>query len=278
VSVKSISSRALGFLEILQKFLAPWLGVFRIREFVNFLLSFCPLRLKLDGVVLSIRCWSDCVACLEIFQAHIYDQVFLMDRVQTYCDLGCQSGFAWLRLTALQGAPAESLLVDGNPLAVTRCKKNLSASSSCKIHLIHGVVGWDAEVSGPSVPFTVRPNELECSLAPEPFPHQGSEIIEVPVVNLEKEWLYRIGRRSCDLLKIDIEGAEGCLLRSEPAFFARVKRCVLEWHGGTTNKREIISLLKGLGFGEVKMLWESPRAGVLTCRNLIEARPSGVKG
>lgn len=260
-------ARALRAFWRLQTMIAPWLMAFRIREIASSLLSVFPLRFKIAGVNVVIRCWSDITAFLEIFYAGIYDPVFSRDRVRTYCDLGCQSGFALLRLAGIQGMPAKSLLVDGNPEAIKRCNKNFSQPHYHQTHLLHGVVGWKEKDAKGSASFTLRANELECSLTNGSHVHRGAKVISVPVVGLEKEWIRHMGPRPCDLIKIDIEGAEKVLLQKDSAFFARVKRCVLEWHGGTSNRQEIVALLKKLGFGEFEILWDSPQAGILACRN-----------
>jgi hypothetical protein len=134
---------------------------------------------------------------------------------------------------------------------------------------VHGVVGYSGQEFHDSAPFMIRPNELECSLAKGPSPQRDSTVIPVPVINLEKEWHRLFGPRPCDLLKIDIEGAEKFFLQKDSLFFARVKKCVLEWHGSVTDRLEIIALLEKRGFGEFEILWDSPQAGVLVCRNLV---------
>ena len=232
-----------------------------------------PLPIPLNhSSPISIRCWSDIVAYLEIFYTGIYDPVFSKAPIETYCDLGCQSGFALFRLGSLMCPPRQGLLIDGNPYAIQRCQKNLFQSHYQGIHTLHGVVGWSGAEFHDSASFAIRPNELECSLVQGPPPSKGSAVIRVPVIHLEKEWLRLIGPRPCDLLKMDVEGAEKFILQIDSLFFSRVRKCVLEWHGSTTNQQEIMGLLKKLGFGEFEILWDSPQAGVLACRNLATSR------
>lgn len=272
---KRVSHR-LGFCRMLQLVFGPFLRLFCLRQLVSRLLEAYPLPILLKHSSISIRCWSDILAYLEIFYTGVYDPVFSKTPIRTYCDLGCQSGFALFRLGNLTHPPTQGLLIDGNPHAIRRCKKNLLDSRYQGIHVVHGVVGCGGGEFHGSAPFLIRPNELECSLAQGSFPTKESDVIPVPVVTLEKEWLRLIGPRTCDLLKIDVEGAEKIILQKDSIFFSRVKRCVLEWHGSTTNRTEITTLLERLGFGEFEDLWVSPQAGVVACRNLTH--PGGIQG
>jgi FkbM family methyltransferase len=268
VDFKKRVSRSLTLYRILQKGLGPFLEFFSIRQVFSHLLGIISIRLPLGQSAISIRCWSDIVSYMEIFQTAIYDPVFLKAPIETYCDLGCQSGFALFRLGSIKRPPVQGLLIDGNPHAIQRCKKNILQSNYKGIQIIHGVVGWHENERNGFAPFVVHPNELESSLVDKLSAKKGSAFLQVPVVNLEKEWLRHIGPRPCDLLKVDVEGAEKIVLQKDSAFFTRVKRCVLEWHGSSTNQLEIIALLERLGFGEFEILWDSPQAGVLACRNL----------
>ena len=261
-------SQSLTLYRILQKGFGPLLGFFSIRQVFTHLLGLVSIPLPLGQSAISIRCWADVVSYMEIFQTAIYDPVFLEAPVETYCDLGCQSGFALFRMGSLTRPPVQGLLIDGNPHAIQRCKKNILQSNYKGIAIIHGVVGWDEEERNGFAPFAIRPNELESSLADKLSANVGSAVLQVPVVDLEKEWLRHIGPRPCDLLKVDVEGAEKIILQKDSAFFARVKRCVLEWHGSRTNRLEIVALLERLGFGDFEVLWDTPQAGVLACQNL----------
>jgi FkbM family methyltransferase len=266
---KQVSHR-LKVWRVLQLGFGPFLSFFCFRQLISRLLEIRAQLIPLNhSSSISIRCWSDIVAYLEIFYTGVYDPVFSKAAIETYCDLGCQSGFALFRLGCLTQPPRQGLLIDGNPYAIQRCKKNLLQSHYQGIYIVHGVVGWDRGKFDDSAPFTICPNELECSLAQGSIPQKGAAEIRVPVIDLEREWLRLMGPRACDLLKIDVEGAEKFILRNDSHFFARVKKCVLEWHGSVTNRMEITALLEKQGFGEFEILWDSPQAGILACRNLV---------
>lgn len=246
------------------------MDLLRVRQFFNRLLTWVPLYRGPTGNRVRMRCWSDLLAYNEIFKAGIYDGVFDARHVATFCDLGCQSGMALLRLASRSGAPQRALLVDGNPRAVERCRRNVRAAGFNEaVRVIHGVVGCSDSGSG-TAGFVLRENELECALAVG----AGTErvkTVDVPVLALEKEWLGYAGDVPCDLLKMDIEGAELDVLRNDRAFLSRVSAVVLEWHDPPAARAAVTDELRSLGFADVRILCEGNGCGVLFCRRTAPA-------
>jgi FkbM family methyltransferase len=269
----------LQMLESLRRRLGFLVDAFRVRQFASRALMVVPIRRRSDAMSVRLRCWSDILAYEEIFGGGIYDSVFDAGPVATYCDLGCQSGMAILRLANRVGPPQRSLLIDGNPLAVQRCRQNIREAGIVNAAVVHGAVGCAAFGSPSSVEFLLLPNELECSVAAEGLTPVAGRTVTVPVIDLETAWLEHCGDVSCDLLKMDIEGAEVHVLREETRFLKRVQRCVLEWHDPPASLAEIIPTLTAQGFVAVESIWQSDSSGVLTCsRSLHErdARPRAV--
>lgn len=263
-------STELARMERLRQRFGFWVDLFRIRKVVNRLLTWVPLYRGQTGARVRIRCWSDLLAFNEIFRAGIYDVVFDTGPVATFCDLGCQSGMALLRLTARSGAPQHALLVDGNPRAVERCRLNVrGAALDHGVRVVHGAVGCAAPGAG-TTRFILRDNELECALAAGPGVERA-KTVEVPIIFLEKVWLENVGDIACDLLKMDIEGAELDVLRNERAFLSRVRRIVLEWHDPPHAREVVIERLRSLGFVDVRVLCEGDRSGVLFCQRVAPA-------
>lgn len=266
-------SAELARMERLRRRFGFWVDVLRIRQIFNRLLALVPLYRGLAGNRVRMRCWSDLLAYNEIFRAGIYDVVFDAHPVATFCDLGCQSGMALLRLASRSGAPQHALLVDGNPHAVERCRRNVQAARlDDAVRVVHGAVGCPDPAAG-TAGFVLRENELECALSAG----QGTErakTVDVPVIALEKAWLGYVGDMPCNLLKIDIEGAELDVLRNERAFLGRVHAIVLEWHDPPAAREDVIELLRSLGFADVRVLCEGNRSGVLFCERSRPA-PNG---
>lgn len=256
----------LNRLESLRQRFGFWVDAFRVRQILTWLLARSPVRVRSGNAKIRIRCWSDLLAYAEIFRVGIYDPVFDGHAVNTYCDLGCQSGFALLRLAQRSGNPKKAVLIDGNPRAIERCQGNVRAAALQGVHVVHGAVGCNSHAAEQTVRFTLRPNELECALETAKKVDIATVSVDVPVVDIEKLWLERVGDVPCDLLKIDVEGAEMGVLRHDVDFLSRVQRCVLEWHDPPATRSSVIDLLVERGFVEVTPLCEGEKSGVLYCR------------
>lgn len=238
----------------------------RLRQVVTWFLTQCPVRFRAGASSVKIRCWSDLLAFAEIFRIGIYDQVFDRSVVSTYCDLGCQSGFALLRLVQRSGSPTKALLVDGNPRAVERCKANVLDAGLVGVTVTHGAVGCDVNAGRGNVRFALRPNELECAVTVGEHGEAGVKVIDIPSIDVEHEWIKSVGDVPCSLLKIDIEGAERNFLQHNKTFLSRVERCVLEWHDPPVTRNAVIEMLFEQGFVDVVPLCEGDKSGVLCCR------------
>lgn len=265
----------LARMEQLRQRFGFWVDVLRVRQIVNWLLAWVALDRRHEGTLVRMRCWSDVLAFNEIFRAGIYDVVFDAGPVATFCDLGCQSGMALLRLAARAGAPHIALLVDGNPRAVERCRLNVRrAGLGPVVRVVHGAVGCDDLGSG-TAGFTLRENELECALAATRSNAECAKTVDVPAISLERAWLDHVGDVPCDLLKMDIEGAELGVLRNERTFLDRVRRIVLEWHDPPAAYEVVSGLLQSLGFADVRILCEGSRSGVLFCQRAASPAVGG---
>ena len=254
-------------LESLRRRLGFIIDALCIRQIASCVLSIIPVRRTADGASVRIRCWSDILAYEEIFTGGIYDSVFDAAPVATYCDLGCQSGMAILRLVNRSGPPACSLLIDGNPRAVARCRENVREAGIRHAVVVHGAVGCGAgDAHDGTVHFKIVPNELECCVAEIGATPMVALTLPVPAIDLEAAWREHCGDVSCELLKMDIEGAELNVLRTESRLLKRVQRCVLEWHDPPASLAEITNMLRTHGFVDIESIWQRDSTGVLTCR------------
>lgn len=261
----SSETRSLDRVEKLRQRFGFLVDVLRIRQLVSLVLGVLPLHIRQGGLAIPIRCWSDILAYNEIFRVRVYDAVLGREALSAVCDLGCQSGMMMLRMASLGCAPRKALLIDANPLAVERCRANLKSARFERYSIIHGAVGCsrdETDGQGHTVQFGVRPSELECRLAASGR-QRGDKVIDVPVVDLETAWTKSIGDVPCELLKMDVEGAEVGVLENDQRFLARVQRVVLEWHEPFTNRRSAELTLRNLGFDDVETICEGESSGVL---------------
>lgn len=263
--MKTNPNAELDRMESLRKRFGFWVNAFRVRQVVSWLLKRIPWYSRSDCGSVRIRCWSDILAFNEIFRVGIYDPVFDAGAVAAYCDLGCQSGMALLRLAGRSGAPRHSMLVDGNPFAVERCRENVRLAAIHGVRILHGAVGCAERTGRSAVRFNWRPNELECGLESSQLAHAGAITMDVPVIDLEQAWVENFGDLPCDLLKMDIEGAELGVLNHDRAFLKRVRSFVLEWHDPPASRDAVIQCLQDLGFMDIRDVCRGEKSGVLYC-------------
>ena len=262
------AQREVEFLRRLKARFGGSVDRFRVRQGVTAVLETFPIHMRSGRTRIPIRCWSDLLAYAEIFRAGVYDPFFLECRPKAVCDVGCQSGMATLRLSVLGRAPERALLIDANPRAIRRCQSNLLELGLERYFVVHGAVGTSRDDRGGaelSTEFVLRPNELECGLANSMPIDKQSTVLQVPVINLEETWLATMGDVPCDLLKLDVEGAEREILLQEEPFFRRVQRCLIEWHIPFASAAFVQQRLADMGFVAFKSLAEDSSNGVLCC-------------
>lgn len=259
------TNKTLEFIESLRKRTLFLINLFRVREGVTFFLSRFPMTLTKDHQPIRIRCWSDILAYTEIFHVGIYDKVFEKLEVRTLLDLGCQSGMTLMRLASKAKRPIQGILIDANPLAIQRCQSNIASAGLEGVHVFFGAVGCALHAMNSEktmASFVVRPNELESSLSD--YGSKAKEVsIEVPVLNVHALWEKQMGEQECDLLKIDIEGAEEEFLRSEQGFLRKTKACLVEWHSPHSTSHSLEISLRAAGFTHFEVQCEGEKSGVL---------------
>lgn len=91
---------------------------------------------------------------------------------------------------------------------------------------------------------------LQIQSSGEQMDVDGQVKISVPAISLDKAFL-DFGIKTCNLLKLDCEGAEYDILFGAPKeLFARIERIVMEYHDGVTaySHKELAEYLEGLGY------------------------------
>jgi FkbM family methyltransferase len=188
----------------------------------------------------------------EIFQRQTYRRALeAAGDVHSVVDLGCNVGFfsCYLRYFFNRN-DFRGFGVDANAQVLTRARRNLDSNGLQGIKLLHGLVGASAENSNQD--FFVYASHLGSSQFIEP--EEGRTVkgtwtkTVVPVLKISEIWRSEHGEALIDLLKVDIEGSEGKLLRADPELFRRTKCLVLEWHKWLVNREELFPVLEELGF------------------------------
>jgi FkbM family methyltransferase len=175
------------------------------------------LRLTLGGIE---RDWyvgdvTELGALWEVFLAEQYGE-YLPDRADLIVDAGANTGAAtaWLR-----GHYPSALIiaVEPDPDAAARLRLNLLQDANVTI-----VEAAMSDVAG-----TVRFRAEGLSMNRQVIHDGDSKTIEVPAVTLESLIERSAPGRAVDLLKIDTEGSEWCILKGS---LGEVKAVVLEIH------------------------------------------------
>ena len=163
----------------------------------------------------------------------------------TVVDLGANMGF----FTCQAAAVPDVRVVSVEPLTPYReiLLKNISENKFSRVTVVAGAICGEP---GQTIPLTVWYNaagELKTGQAP---PDAAKvETIHAPGYTLPEVFaLGKIDR--CDLLKVDIEGAEyGLFEKITPELWSKISRVVMEVHKDATHSgREIVEILERNGF------------------------------
>lgn len=188
----------------------------------------------------------------EIFRRQTYRQALVLaGDVRTVVDLGCNVGFFCCYLRCHFGrSDFRGLGIDANPGLLRRAGRNLALNGLTGIKLLEGLVGGAKENSFQD--FFLYASHLGSSQFVQPeegrLKKGGWTKVVVPTLKASEIWTREYGDAQIDLLKVDIEGSEGALLRTDPALFQRTKCIVLEWHKWLVKDRELFPVLEQMGF------------------------------
>lgn len=257
----------------------PWahrlIRALRVRAIVGAWLRCFPRRRRgPGGAVYRLRTLESLVVADEWFRRDIYRAALDPAAVLTFTDLGCNAGFAavWLRdhtgRTDLRG-----LMVDANPAMVEETRWHLRANGLTGVAAVCGLAG--AARAETETDFYLLPSNLGSSQYPvhDPGkpPQGGWRPIRAKVLDLEAEWRRAVGDVPCDWLKVDIEGSEGRLPDTDPAFLRRVRVLVLEWHKWLVHREELDQKLAALGLDLAGVLEDHPTTGLAWYRRRATA-------
>jgi FkbM family methyltransferase len=249
-----LTFRPHGFFTILcnQKFvLAAGRGL-RLRQKADWLLKLLPIWVSgRNGIRRKIDSVESLFAGEEIFSNPIYQFITpWLPEIKSFVDLGVNRGYFTLYLNLatapFRSGPLFGFGVDANPTLIKVAEGNLKANKLDFIALKHAVVGVKTRVPFYLDSIDTLSGLFEVNALGEKGPNQ---MIEVDPICVGQAWKELFGSASCDLLKIDIEGAEALFIDLEADFVRTIKYIVVEYHGALTTTREAIeNRLIDLGF------------------------------
>jgi FkbM family methyltransferase len=252
------------------RWIHQFVGAIGIYQATGFLLHRFPVRRRLkkkNGMVYRISSLDQLGVAGEMFGNNPYEAVLTLKPIDTFIDLGCNSGWFALWLAAeLPNANRVGLLVDANQRIVREAAWHLNRNGIANHDVVFGAVGLPP--TSTSVVFNVYPNASQSSLLeydPEKqLPVKGKiKHLTVPAVSMAREWRSRFGDKPVDLVKIDIEGNELDLIRNEGDFIReKVRGVILEWHKWHVSLSELDAALGELGLRTRGVYRETDLTGV----------------
>ena len=241
---------------------------FRINRFLNFWLKQFPCHRFLSESEIHYRLCSYASLGLEKEIMHIrgYDQAILRQGLKTFVDLGCNIGLFACRAAHLVRSPnLKALLVDANPRVLEEVEWHLKRNQFKNMVPVLGVVG--VSDSRDKIEFFLNDFNVCSSVSQEVVKaspkYSRWEKIEVPVLSVEKLWQQHFPNEArCNLLKIDIEGAELDFLEKEKEFLKRVDALVVEWHKLQVDFIKLSGVLAEQNFKMETIFEENEQVGV----------------
>ena len=224
---------------------------------------------KTEVVYRTARLESIPLAVEMLERQTTYDVEFLrrLGAINTFADLGCNVGYFTVLLADISHPrPLKGLMIDANPSVIHEARWHISANSQLAgVTAVAGMVGGDLE--GRDQDFYVYASNICSSRQPlaEVHPNLKGKWVRVqtPSLKVEDLWKQHVGEEGCDLLKIDVEGAEMDFLRAEPGFIDRTKFILIEWHKWSVQLPEIERFLQQRGFQLDRIFEEDANLG--TC-------------
>jgi len=245
------------------------LAIYPIAESI---LAHRPLhrRTTANGMVYRLTSLDQLGIESEMFTQRGYAPVLDLPPIDSFIDLGCNSGWFAVWLAAQMPNPErKGLLIDANPRIVEEAKWHLTRNALQHHHVVCGAVGL-APGTDDAV-FHVNPSASQSSLLEHDdrqLPVKGHiQDVTVAAVSVAREWLAHFGEAPVDLMKIDIEGSELDIIRYEGEFIReRVRAILLEWHKWHVTLPEIDVALVALGFQRLGVYTEDELTGVALYR------------
>ena len=201
----------------------------------------------------------------EMFDRELlYTAQSLPARLRTFADLGCNAGYftCWL-CDRMKNPGLKGLMIDANTAAVADARWHVQANHWPHIIVLEGIVGQETSVK--TAGFYVHiSNVCSTTVPPETVTRNDDTWtrIQAPCINVEENWVRLLGPdEPCDLLKIDVEGAELDFFRRETIFLKRVSTILVEWHKYRVSRAELEACLTGQGFTLKSVLHEHEGLG-----------------
>lgn len=183
----------------------------------------------------------------------------------TILDLGANGGGFPLLLKSAGLSLRKIVCVEMNPNVFNRLRYNIESNFECARHCVNAAVGAE---NGERTLFLGQGDTGESvTLAQSPRP--GSRRYSVPFRTFDGIYGECLSGDVTDICKIDIEGAERDLLRSQGhARLASCRYVIMEIHSGREERVELVQLMSDLGFEDITPLPSADAVHLFSNRRL----------
>ncbi len=215
------------------------------------------------GLVYRSKKTESVSAALEILEGGYIrpmERLPKFEGVVAFCDLGCNVGYFAVALADHYG-PARVIgsMVDANCAVLGEAEWHIKTNRLNAVTML-GIVGTKDNKF-----YINRESNTVCHSVglradhPDWFKRQfRTETVEP--IPMSEVWPY--GNQRCNVLKLDIEGAEADFFKNEAKFMEQVDCVLVEWHVPYMSKETLFQTLHGMGFVKRNWIEESPAGGM----------------
>jgi len=177
-----------------------------------------------------------------------YDTQFLPQNYQTFCDLGCNVGYFPCMLAVNTPKPLKGIMIDANPEVVEEARWHVKTNQWNDVHVYHGIVGEKSKNAGQAEFYVHEANTLSRKTLLEGNRKNDFKKITAPIVSVSEEWKKNFADERCNVLKVDIEGAELIFFQQETEFLKLVDVIFVECHQSHVPFEDMKNYLVSKGF------------------------------
>ncbi len=247
--------------------------ILKLQAVIKYFMKKAPLVRRLpNGTIYRIKSPEGLLLADEIFRSNAYKSILKKNHVQTFVDLGCNTGYIGCLLCEYFGPQAvKGVLIDANPEMIQEADWHIKKNHMAHCHTVWGIVGTDGQECSD---FYISDIDLSSSAKKfdknYPVPIVGRiKQISVPTVDVLEAFRRHFQDERIDLLKIDIEGSEGEFLdqKRNQKLFSMTNWAVIEWHKWHIRLEEMDRKMEKAGFRRYEIAKEDDICGVAFYKN-----------
>jgi FkbM family methyltransferase len=218
----------------------------------NWMLGIFPYIRKHNSIVTRAKRTEHVSLGMEIFDGDNYPLDLLPDKIQSVADIGCNVGYFTCMLASKYGKNLRGIMVDANPEVIKEARWHCAENQLSGIEVVEGIVGSKSDE------FYVF--EADTCSASRLGEQQTADLKRFTkthgrLIDFESECRSMWKNTRCDVLKVDIEGAELEFLRSCPTFLGLVDNAFIEWHEQyDVSLQDVNTIMESAGLMYVKTI------------------------